>query len=183
MQVSTERHSNIPVLLAILAAVLGAYGAWYWYTNWTACGRKRIDQASQRLTGIATRWDDANKLASTTSRIALATPVAELQEIKREANSLSVPACLSKAKADLVSSMNATIDAYLTFMGDASSDIEVQGHFREANARQTEWVRLFWNGRFARQLRRLSGATYGHSAGFAFGVVERRRAPSYRPGA
>lgn len=129
----SNRQSNVPALLAVLGVVLALAGAWYWYSNYSACGRKRIDTAMGQLQGLTRRWDDAEKLASTTSRIALSTPVSELQSIKRDTEAAVVPPCLAKSKSELVASMDGVIDAYLTFMGDSDAESEVQSHFRKAS--------------------------------------------------
>ena len=127
-----NRQSNVPALLVVLGVVLALSGLWYWHTNWSSCGRKRVDAAMAQLQAVARRWDDASRLAGSTSRIALAAPVAELQSIKRDADATGVPTCVVASKNELVASMNSVIDAYLTFMSDSDADFEVQSHFRKA---------------------------------------------------
>ncbi|WP_423458018.1 hypothetical protein [Ottowia sp. VDI28] len=63
------------------------------------------------------RWADAERLAFTTSRIALATPIATLQAIKREAESLTVPSCLTQAKEAINTLISKSNDAILQFAG------------------------------------------------------------------
>lgn len=135
----SDRKSNVPALLGVLGVVLVLAGAWYWYTNYSGCGRKRLDSAMGQLQGLARRWDDTEKLASTTSRIALSTPVSELQSIKRDTEAAVVPACLSKLKSELVASMDAVIDAYLLFMGDSEAEFEVQSRFRKASEHRSNF--------------------------------------------
>lgn len=78
---------------------------------------KGIDQ----LNAIEKRWDDAYALASSTARIALATPVGELQNVKRDLEKLEVSECLIPAKEALSSYMNSNIANFLSFMADADS--------------------------------------------------------------
>lgn len=80
---------------------------------------------------LIVRWDDANKLASSTSRIALMPAVAELQELRREFDNLSPPSCLFWAHGQLVLYLGETINGYLSFMTE-ESDWRVQSHVKEA---------------------------------------------------
>jgi hypothetical protein len=78
----------------------------------TSDGRRVAD----RLQQYATEWDDALKLADSTSRASLAGPVSELQRIRRDVQAQQWPDCATIAKGLLVGSMDATIDGFLGFM-------------------------------------------------------------------
>lgn len=78
----------------------------------TADGNKVSDQLSR----IASEWDDAVKLASSTSRIALSSPVSQLQRIRRDLQAQSWPDCATNAKSLLMRSMDSTINGFLAFM-------------------------------------------------------------------
>lgn len=79
------------------------------------------DKGVDQLNAIESRWDDAHTLASSTARIALATPVGELQNVKRDLEKLEVSECLIPAKEALSSYMNSNIANFLSFMADADS--------------------------------------------------------------
>jgi hypothetical protein len=66
------------------------------------------------------RWDDANAIASSTSRIALAGPLATLQEIRRDASALTPPNCARELHNAMINYMQLTIDAYLSFLANDS---------------------------------------------------------------
>lgn len=72
-------------------------------------------EASQ-LIDLYKRWIDAEKLASSTSRIALAGPVGALQELRRQAEGLRPASCLADAHKSLVSLVGASVDGYISFM-------------------------------------------------------------------
>ncbi len=77
-----------------------------------------------KVDDIAVRWGDARRVAGVTSRIALSAPVANMQSLRREVDSLIVPPCLDSGIEALKRSMDTTIDAYVTFMvekGDAGN--------------------------------------------------------------
>lgn len=78
-------------------------------------------------------WDDAVKLADKTGRGQLAMQVANLQSVKRDADSVNVPTCGIAAHAYLMKSMEATIDGYLAFM-EKKTDEEVFAYFKDAKA-------------------------------------------------
>jgi len=89
---------------------------------WGCDSRKGYDKQTKE---ILSRWDDANKIAGSTSRISLSNPVSKLQEIKREAKSLKVARGYSECHNYLLEYMDATIDGYLAFMrnDDTSSEL------------------------------------------------------------
>lgn len=68
------------------------------------------------LRDIESRWKDARRVATASSRIALSGPVASLQAIRREADTLVVPPCADLAKSELLKSMGFTVDAFFSFM-------------------------------------------------------------------
>lgn len=78
--------------------------------------RDALTTSLAAVDAMLARWDDAVKVAGTTSRIALGPQVAALQAIKRDAEQLTVPPCLDKGKADLVLAMTSTVDGFLAFM-------------------------------------------------------------------
>lgn len=78
--------------------------------------RAEIKKSLDDLRGLFDKWSDAEKLASSAPRVALATPVASLQEIKRQTAALNIAPCLDKAKHALVEGMSFRIDAYVSFM-------------------------------------------------------------------
>lgn len=68
------------------------------------------------LLDLYRRWADAEKLALATGRIALAGPVAAMQAIQREAESLSSPPCLDPARKVLVELTRKSSAGLLEFM-------------------------------------------------------------------
>jgi hypothetical protein len=80
------------------------------------------DKGIDQLNNIEQRWIDASTLISSTSRIALAPQVANLQEMKRDLNVIEVSECLTPAKNELNEYMEMEIDIYLKFMADELSD-------------------------------------------------------------
>lgn len=72
----------------------------------------------ERLNDIEARWSDAIDIASSTARIALPTPIANLQDIKRELGTVELSDCLKPAQNALNDYMNINIGAFLQFMAN-----------------------------------------------------------------
>ena len=104
-------------------------------------GRKdEFEKSIASLKGIRGRWQDAERLAQSTSRIALAQPVASLQQIKRETEGIVVPPCLDAAKGHLVSAMNWTIEGFIQFMTDKKfSEFTTPPYFESARKEFSEY--------------------------------------------
>lgn len=79
------------------------------------------DKGIQELSAVVTRWDDGLKLASSTGRIALSAPVAQLQAARRDLDAVVVGECLKPAKEELKQHMDSMIDAFLAFMASDES--------------------------------------------------------------
>lgn len=69
------------------------------------------------LLDLYRRWADADKLARTTPRVALAGPVASLQALQREAEGMSVAECLAPAGKALTTLVTRSTESIIEFMG------------------------------------------------------------------
>lgn len=96
------------------------------YSGTPTSARRRVDPNSQlvgppqaaALIGIYRRWIDAEKLALSAPRVALAGPIATMQALARDAESVQVPSCMAEAKAALGSITSKSATALLSFLGD-----------------------------------------------------------------
>lgn len=99
-----------------------------------------LEKAIASLKLIHGRWQDAERLAQSTARIALAQPVSTLQQIKRETDGILVPPCLDAAKSHLISGMNWTIEGFIQFMTDKKfSEITTPPFFSSAKKEFSEY--------------------------------------------
>lgn len=78
--------------------------------------RDALSASLKAVDDVLVRWDDAVKVAGTTSRIALSQPVAALQGLRRDAEQLTVPPCLDEGKVQLVQAMDKAVEGFLVFM-------------------------------------------------------------------
>jgi hypothetical protein len=82
---------------------------------------KAIGEAARRdLEAVEREWTDTIKLASSTSRIALAPIVKDLQEQARTIAELELSACLEPARPFLAENRNEVVAGFLSFMQDGS---------------------------------------------------------------
>lgn len=75
-----------------------------------------LQESNKAIDNAYTRWTDAIKVADSTSRVSLSSPVATLQAIRRDTQTITVAPCMDAAKASLLSSMDFTIEGFLAFM-------------------------------------------------------------------
>ncbi len=92
---------------------------------------------------ILPAWDDANKVANSTSRINLSPAVANLQNIRRQVIELEAPQCAKIVQSTLALYMDSTIDGYFAFMAQ-ESDASVNSYFTMASG-QLENFRDFYH--------------------------------------
>lgn len=108
--------------------------------------RDALSMSLKAVDDVVARWNDAVKIASTTSRVSLPGPVATLQAVRRDAEQIVAPPCLDVGKAELIKSMNSTEQGFLVFMrnelklGDVLSklDFEEAGKSMAAFKRERE---------------------------------------------
>lgn len=75
-----------------------------------------LAQALGRFDDVMARWNDADRVAGSSARIALAQPVSALQALQREASQLNAPPCLAIGKDELKKAMRESVDGYIAFM-------------------------------------------------------------------
>lgn len=94
---------------------------------------------------IFSEWEDAEKVAASTGRIALAQPVAKLQEIKRRLAAETYVGCMETTRILYVAAMNSQIEAYLDFMrgkeGEAAAQIKFIDYEKQVEQAKKEYVR------------------------------------------
>jgi hypothetical protein len=101
----------------------------------TRDGKKVYDLVKQ----YAQEWDDADKLAQSTSRLTLSPQVAVLQRIRRDVQAQEYPPCGQKAQSKLVETMDYTIEGYLEFLAEKPDPI-VQTSLLRAQSAQIEFA-------------------------------------------
>jgi len=104
----------------------------------SGCSIKNNEKEYQdQLQKINQKWADALSIANSTSRIALSQPVANLQEIKREAKGVVTPRNRKECHEHLVKYMDLTIERFLMFM--QGSEIGSLSTLRKASDEYEKW--------------------------------------------
>lgn len=99
---------------------------------------QEVDLLAQSLKGIddlMSRWTDAQRVAGATGRIALSGPIASLQSLRREAETVVVPSCLASGKADLLQAMTIIVDAFFAFSLNTDKMGELDASIKFATAK------------------------------------------------
>ena len=96
--------------------------------------RDALSTSLKAVDDVVARWNDALKIASTSSRVSLPGPVATLQAIRRDAEQIVAPPCLDVGKAELIKSMSSTEQGFLVFMRNELKlgDVLSKGDFDDA---------------------------------------------------
>jgi PHP family Zn ribbon phosphoesterase len=117
-------EGNMKKALIVVAVVLVlALGGFAWYYLSGPCGILAVNQSIEQLLSLDEEFNDAVKVAESTSRISLSGPISELQAIAREINDLKVPACLEPAKKYYYKSADNEIMALLAFASQEKESV------------------------------------------------------------
>jgi len=131
--------SDLLVILSVLLCIVLIAGGVGWHYFYGPCGVNRVEQATDTLREQYRVYDDAYQIASTTSQIALAGPVAEMQKIERDTEKIEVPACVEPAKRELIATIETSVNSFLSFMAD-ESDAVVLAHADESRTHFMNYI-------------------------------------------
>ncbi len=81
-----------------------------------------LGESVKPINDLQREFDDASALAANLPREQLNDVIANLQRIRRAAEDIAAPACLTNLKMHQLEHMNAVIETLLAFVGGASTD-------------------------------------------------------------
>lgn len=127
-KISKPKRNDVIALVVIGSLV--AVPSIFWWSNRDPyiCSKRDRKQVSEQIEPLIQKLDDVTTLAGSTSRIALATPLSQMQEIRQQIRDLEVPRCAEPVKQDLLSATDSLLDAYLSFSAN-DSDFLVEMKF------------------------------------------------------
>jgi hypothetical protein len=91
------------------------------------CAAADLPAQVQALNALTRKFDDAAAIARNSKQEAIASDIATLQSIRRDAEQLPVPACLNRLKDVQLVYMNTFIQTLLGFQSGAGTDQVTQG--------------------------------------------------------
>lgn len=91
------------------------------------CAPENIKNTAGAVNSIMQQFDDESALASNVPRSQLATRIAALQSIRRDAQNQSTPGCVAQLKQLQLTHMNTVIDTMLGFMSRGDQGAVAQG--------------------------------------------------------
>lgn len=91
------------------------------------CAPENIKDEASKVHHLMREFDDASARASNTARAQLNDPISDLQSIRRDAEDLQVPGCLTRLKQVQLTYMNLVIGTLLNFMGKGDQQTASQG--------------------------------------------------------
>ena len=91
------------------------------------CAPQNIEAEVQKVHKYMREFDDASSLAASRPREQLADAIADLQQIRRDAEDQPIPPCLGNLKTYQISHMNSVINTLIAFMGGSDQKLVDQG--------------------------------------------------------
>lgn len=147
-----KHHQNGLTLVGFILVIALVTGTYFGYKTYVKrelekaqeAARVQVNDAKTKMADIRQRFTDAVKLASSTSRIALAAPVANLQSIQREAAGLPTPTCLYDARNKLADAFGLQVEGFLTFMRNEglSGEVDALDLFKESTQKIDAHLKL-----------------------------------------
>ena len=139
-QVPTKPRRRAILVPVVLLLLIAGVGGWYAYsTNPAIICRNELPAFLAQTEVVVREWDDAAKVAGQTPRMALAVQIANLQDVRRRTQDIPTPACAQEVKGHLITTMDASIDAYVSFLGQ-QSESQVAAHFSTANKAMADYA-------------------------------------------
>jgi hypothetical protein len=84
------------------------------------CSAQNLPVSVEGINGLTRQFDEVSQQISTSSQ-GLAELIADLQRIRREAEDLTVPACLGVLKTHQLNYMNLVIQSLIVFVGNSEA--------------------------------------------------------------
>lgn len=91
------------------------------------CSSQNLPETVKDINDLMSEFDEASQNASQTSREQLPGVISDLQRIRRQAEDLQIPACLTTLKSHQLNHMNLTIQALLRFIGGEEQAVLQRG--------------------------------------------------------
>lgn len=99
-------------VLVLLAAAVGLYAFFFVRAS---CDLEAVERASFLLLHQMERFDHSYQFATSAAPDKIVRPLAELQQIMMDTQTVEVPGCLRAAKMDLVAYMGTVVRAFLAY--------------------------------------------------------------------
>lgn len=110
--------------MTVFLAVAG-FGGFTWYAANSPCEVGDVEYASTMLLTQMRRYDDVYASAANGMRTSIDYPVTVMQQILVDTQEVEVPACMRKAKSELIGYMGDAIRAFKAFQaGEQDSTIQ-----------------------------------------------------------
>jgi hypothetical protein len=128
-----DMRNNLSQWLLVILLVVGAFVGGAFWREWMSSALSTSDPCSvdsrsyQLLTALLRRFEDAAALAVNLTRDRVVDQVEQLQSIRRDVESLPVPACQSPVKMHMLNYMNQVVDLLVAFVGGVQPDLVFRG--------------------------------------------------------
>src|SRR5688500_12582497 len=117
-------------IVCLMIAIAGTYN---WYRVFRLCEVSAVRDASDILNRLLKTYDHVYQVAVSASRTTPDHPVNLLKQIFMDTQQISVPACMQKAKNELMNYMGTVISAFQAFRA-GEADATVLGLVKQSDA-------------------------------------------------
>jgi len=129
-----KKSNRFPWLAsALIVLLIGAAGAYTWYTVFKPCEVNVVKETSDFLLRQLKTYDHVYQVAVTASRTTPDHPVKLLKQIFMDTQEIIVPACMQTAKKELLNYMGTVISAFEAFQA-GEADETVRGLVIQSDA-------------------------------------------------
>jgi len=135
------RKSNRSLWLAatlIVLLIFAAVGMYAWIFVYNPCEVEVVKDTSTMLVTQLTTYDGVFQVAATASRTSPDHPVNTLKQIFMDTQEIPVPACMKKAKNELLNYMGTVISAFQAYRA-GEADATVWGWIKQSDAQYTNF--------------------------------------------
>ena len=103
--------------LIVLSAIVG-FGIYKWYLFSNPCELEDVEYASTVLLTQMRRYDDVYASAANGTRTSIDYPITVMQQILVDTQDVEVPACMWRARSELIDYMGDAIHAFKAFQAE-----------------------------------------------------------------
>jgi hypothetical protein len=128
---NSNRFLLLPGIVIVLL-IVAAGGLYTWFFVYNACEVDAVQEASEILVTQLKTYDGVFQVAATASRTSPDHPVNTLKQIFMDTQEVSVPACMQRAKHELIGYMGTVIGAFQAYRS-GEEDATVQSLIQQSD--------------------------------------------------
>lgn len=123
---------------AIILLIIAAVGMYAWFFVYNPCEVEAVNEATTMLVTQLKTYDGVFQVTATASRTSLDYPLNTLKQIFMDTQELDVPACMKRAKNELINYMGTVILAFQAYRA-GEADATIRGLIKQSDTQYTNF--------------------------------------------